>query len=394
MNRVGMSTRIEFANALRGIAALIVLFWHYVLVFNSLNGAFPPFPSLGHEPFPWVGVVFTAIPFLSPGPVGVSIFFLVSGLVIPNSVAALAFHPRGRLAFVTGRLLRIWPTYAAGLLVSILSIRAAFHLSGHVFVPEYDAIAANITLFRDWLGYRQFDGVVWTLEVEAKFYLFVLLFFGAIARGHRYPLALIALAAIAAAPLKSTYDMTLAGITPANFLFGLPFLLFMCIGIAFNYHTRRLLTDGKAAALVVLLFVIFAGVAFRQGLHYSIVTSYAFSLALYAALYVWGPSWSGGPIVKFFAAISFPLYASHAMFGYVGLSAMLRAGMHPIVALIAQVSASILLATALHFALEKPTHRSGKTLSRMVIASAPLAGQSPAPDATPLRVARLPRVDL
>ena len=119
-------TRIEFANALRGLAALIVLFGHYALIFNAMGGAFPPFPSGTVCRFPGRAPCFCGCRFLSVGPLGVSLFFLVSGLVIPNSVAALAFRARGRLAFAIGRLFRIWPTYAAGLIVSVLSIRAGF----------------------------------------------------------------------------------------------------------------------------------------------------------------------------------------------------------------------------------------------------------------------------
>jgi hypothetical protein len=33
-----------------------------------------------------------------------------------------------------------------------------------------------MTLFRDWLGQAQIDGIVWTLETEAKLYIFFLLF--------------------------------------------------------------------------------------------------------------------------------------------------------------------------------------------------------------------------
>ena len=61
------------------------------------------------------------------------------------------------------------------------------------------------------------------------------------------------------------------------------------------------------------------------------------------------------------------------MFGYVGLSLMLRAGWPPILALIVQMIATLLLATVLHVAIEEPTHRVGKTLGRRIMASPPRA---------------------
>jgi len=49
-------------------------------------------------------------------------------------------------------------------------------------------IISNMTLFRDWMGQGQIDGVIWTLEIEAKFYLFILLVWTAIGKGKLYSL--------------------------------------------------------------------------------------------------------------------------------------------------------------------------------------------------------------
>jgi hypothetical protein len=54
--------RIKFANALRGIAALIVVFCHYVPVFNAIRGGYKSFPLLPEPPFPLAAEVFTTWP--------------------------------------------------------------------------------------------------------------------------------------------------------------------------------------------------------------------------------------------------------------------------------------------------------------------------------------------
>jgi hypothetical protein len=66
--------RTEFANAFLGIAALIVMLGHYVLVFNAMRGGYSHCPS---RYCPLLLLLHSTI------------FFLVSGLVIPISVDKL-----------------------------------------------------------------------------------------------------------------------------------------------------------------------------------------------------------------------------------------------------------------------------------------------------------------
>ncbi len=61
----------------------------------------------------------TANPWFMPGPFGVALFFLISGLVIPFSFDR---HRTG--AFLLARLLRIYPTYLAALLIEVLTLPA------------------------------------------------------------------------------------------------------------------------------------------------------------------------------------------------------------------------------------------------------------------------------
>lgn len=361
--------RIAFANSLRGIAAVTVLLGHYVLVFNNvLKGAFRPFPPAAHDPFPWVVSVFSVFPMnlLNPGPVAVALFFLVSGFVIPNSVASLSTSPKGRLAFAVGRAFRLVPTYAVGLAVTLAALTIAYKINGREFTPSPQAIAANVTLFRDWMGHVTFDGVIWTLEVEAKFYLLVLLFFSPIASGRLYPIWLVAMAAVTAAPLGSQLQNTINSVGWANVLWTLPYLQFMCIGVVLNYHYRRLVSASVAAMSVAVLYATFVLVSILHGMHWTTPSSYGFSLCVFVALYVFGRNWSGGPLIRFFAAISFPLYACHPMLGYVGLSWLIANGVHPLVALALQVTVTVLVATAIHVVIEKPTHRLGRVLTRRI----------------------------
>lgn len=356
--------RIEFANSLRGVAALIVLVGHYVLVFHALGAAFPPFESSGVAPYPELAWLFSQEPLatLNLGPLGVAIFFLISGLVMPISVRRYQALSFGWVGFVVARFFRIWPTYFAGLMVTAGAFWLASKATGTPFYLPLERILTNATLFRDWLGGPQIDGVVWTLEVETKFYLFILLFWLAVARASLVPLAAIAALAIAVSEYPASYDLTLSGASIDGFLVAIPYMVFMSIGVAFNYHLRGQISAAMLGAISVAMFSVFLYVGFKQGYHHTTLVTYGAALGFFATLYFYFPNWTGGRVVQFFARISFPLYASHGMMGYLGMSYMVGLGVPPYLSLAAQVGISIAVATTIHYAVEAPSQRLGKLL--------------------------------
>jgi peptidoglycan/LPS O-acetylase OafA/YrhL len=365
-------SRIEFANSLRGIAVLTVLFGHYVIMFNALKGQYSAFPPMHYFPFPWAHTFIHSYPmsYLNFGQIAVALFFLVSGLVIPNSAVTLGNASNGRCAFVIGRLLRIWPTYIVGLLISVIALWLNSEANSAEFYQPWTRIVANMTLFRDWLGQAQIDGVVWTLETEAKFYIFVLFFWSAIGKGRLYPLAIIGIAALVASPLGAAYEETLGPeLSKSNFLWAIPYLLYMSIGIAFNYHLRRVISTKSLLLIASVMCLTFICVAKNQGLYDAVPASYSLTLLVFGLLYFFARGWSGGPVIRFFAKISFPLYACHAALGYSGMAYMISLGANPYAALAVQIVISTGLSWAIHAVIEVPTHNAGKQLGKKLIAT-------------------------
>ena len=91
--------RIDFANALRGIAALVVLVSHYVVMFDQIHGEYGGFAALPAQAYPaLLGWLNDLIKPIHLGALGVALFFLVSGLVLPLSVRSYARAPAGRRA--------------------------------------------------------------------------------------------------------------------------------------------------------------------------------------------------------------------------------------------------------------------------------------------------------
>lgn len=367
------SGRLEFANTLRGLAALVVLFGHYVLVFHNLKGSVPWFPRDDLVFFdsyePWA---IATLRYLNPGPFAVSLFFLISGLVIPQSVAALASKKNGRTAFAVGRLFRIWPTYCICLTISLTVMAIMPYLNNWELPFTRTGVLANMSLFRGLFGMRQFDGIVWTLEIEVLFYLYVLLVWRWIAAGKMAPLMLITIVAVIASSYRANIEMSYSWNGLANFLYPLPYLLFMSIGIAFNYHSRNLIGARKLALITVCMLAAFWLAVVIHDWDRSTPSSYTIALGVFALFYSFARGWGGGPILGFLAKISFPLYAVHPVLGYTGMAFLRSLGVSDWGALFTMVVIAVLVAWAIHLAVEVPTHKLGKELGMKVTAAQPL----------------------
>ena len=113
------SSRVAYAQTLRGYAAICVLIAHYCGVFwgnpkavgNLINA--PEAAVTMPAYLTWLHVV----PQFNWGAFGVALFFLISGFVIPFSLS------RQRAgAFLVGRFFRIVPLYVVGFTISLAAI--------------------------------------------------------------------------------------------------------------------------------------------------------------------------------------------------------------------------------------------------------------------------------
>ena len=143
------ATRLQFIDSLRLLAATLVLVQH---VFEQ------------HREVPG----FDAVVHIGPGLIGVIIFFLVSGYVVPMSVRT-PFRP---LPFMIRRVFRIYP-----LLLSAFALLVVLGGTGVLARWSYMVHAgpaqwlANLSLLQDYIGARPFLGVAWTLMIEFIWYI-------------------------------------------------------------------------------------------------------------------------------------------------------------------------------------------------------------------------------
>ncbi|MFD7079602.1 acyltransferase family protein [Streptomyces sp. NPDC059918] len=164
----GAGARLGWLDALRGIAALVVVLHH--------------FDVLRMLPFGGTTIRWN----FDLGLFGVMLFFIVSGYIIPASL-----ERRGDVrGFWIGRLFRIYPAVIAAFAAAIMMLPAG---DGSVALlrtgDDLASLVANGLMLQDMLGVINGMNVTWTLCYEMVFYFFVTALFTRNLHRHSAPIA-------------------------------------------------------------------------------------------------------------------------------------------------------------------------------------------------------------
>jgi len=141
--------RLYELDALRGIATLFVVFYHFTMQRPQSNA------------------------FWDLGIIAVDIFFMISGFVITMSLERC----RNSKEFILNRAARLYPSYWVCMtLTTMVLIAYGFE---HINRPTFVKYIANLTMLHVYLGQESMDGVYWSLLTEICFYVFMFLIFRA-----------------------------------------------------------------------------------------------------------------------------------------------------------------------------------------------------------------------
>ena len=374
--------RLIFANQLRGIAVLAVVFSHLVGVFWGMRdfvGLASASPAQSGPP-PDLFIL-VSHPWFNFGPFGVGLFFLISGLVIPFS---LERHTRG--TFLMARALRIYPTYAAALLIEMAVLHAGSLYWQRPFPYDLWTIVTNLLLLHLLSGFPSVDLVNWTLGVELKFYLVMCLAAPMILRGRVGVLFVMAgliiashlmlmlppIAAVAARQPDISRQLSTDSL----------FLIFMFMGVLFYCHARGLLSAPVFCLGLGTMLLLFLGcwrVSLISEQFPGVAVNYLYGFVMFSLAYLGQRHARPLIILDFFASISYPLYLVHSIIGYSILKIlMLTHGFSYEIALPMALGAVIILATALHHTVERLSISLGQALASprgMRTASIPVTGR-------------------
>ncbi len=142
-----MNLRFQELDALRGLAAILVVFFHFTM--------FRPQADLGFI----VGVT------------GVDLFFIISGFVIFMSLNGI----KKPIEFVINRFTRLFPTYWA---CAMLTFGLKFFFFNELAM-SFKHFLVNLTMLQHFFRIEGVDGTYWTMIIELLFYFlmfFILVF--------------------------------------------------------------------------------------------------------------------------------------------------------------------------------------------------------------------------
>ncbi len=365
--------RIIAANQLRGIASLSVVLSHLGGVFVLL-GPFVawmtsmPEVKAGHPAI----LLLTSWRYLNFGAFGVSIFFLISGFVIPFSLRS-----QPATGFLVARAFRIFPTFWAALFIEWFLVHLQSRFSGRGVPFGMMAYLQNALLLDTVIGAGFVDLVNWTLSIEVKFYVLMALLRPAVLKGRVLPFFVVALAAIAVAAAQKH------GLLPLSTLLADEpmYVTFMLIGTVFHYQMTGLMRPLRAQGCIIGLGALVAlcwKLGPISGQVPTISINYGYGLAVFAAAYYARKLFRPNRVLDGLAAVSYPLYLIHSVVGYSMMALAMRVFRLPYtVALGFGLAVVLLVATALHLAVEAPTLRLGRRLARQCS----LASDQPPPGA-------------
>ncbi len=353
--------RLVFAHQLRAVAVLSVVLSHLMGVFWAMPDVVVRLTHRPHVPGPrpaFVGWIFW--PHWQPGPFGVALFFLISGLVIPISLERRTIG-----AFLLARVFRLLPVAIAGQLLGLLVAHLLGGRPGAGWPPP-GTLLANLLLVFDWFGMPDVNTVSWSLCVEVKFYLLAALAAPAIRRRRVMVVPALGLACLLAAVLAGL--PLLAGPVARMVGHDAVYLSFMSLGILFHFRLRGLSLSGLAVAVAgcgTLACLVWVASPLRD--QFPVVTwSYGEALATFALAFALRrfarPVWP----VNRLADISYPVYMTHTMLGYALIQfAMLTVHLSYRSALLVTLAVVVAVATAMHVTVELPGMTLGRSLRRM-----------------------------
>jgi peptidoglycan/LPS O-acetylase OafA/YrhL len=319
----GGSLRVPLLDALRGLAALAVCWFHLASLIPLPDGLIR---ALGNQ-----------------GYLGVHVFFVISGFVMPLSLARAGYSPRSFGRFILRRLVRLDPPYLASILLTVAFgyALAAFVRShgGKLPVESAGQVLSHLAYATQLSGHSWLSPVYWTLAIEFQFYLVLGLLFPFL-QHPRPAVRRLVLGAFALAPWL--------GAEPGATVFW--YLPWFAFGIA-ACHLRQGLVSRWEFSLTVL--------ALGVSLATRIETRELLALTTTALLSAF---WQGGVSagLHWLGSISYSLYLTHCVSG--GAVLVVAKALHPpawmhLPAVAVAVVVSVLAAAIFHRLVEQPAQQ-------------------------------------
>lgn len=319
--------RLEVVDSLRGIAVLLVCISHFMIANNGI-----PKQSWGSKVY--IG-----------GWVGVDVFFVISGFIIPYALHRACFTLADYPRFVVRRMIRLDPPYLVAIILTIvagtLASKSAF-FQGVPFQFTVPQVLAHFAFLNAFLNFDWLNPAFWTLAIEFQYYLLI---------GLLHPLISHRSMAMRSILVPALGCLALA-FPDQRYVFHWMFL-FMVGMIAFQWRAGLL----SPLALVGSSFFSTAGIAFTHGLAVACVCLATSVMIMFGRL--------RSRVLLFFGTISYSLYLLH---GPIGLRVVNLLGRNVsttsggLLVIVCGMTASTICAFILYKFVERPAQRLASTV--------------------------------
>jgi peptidoglycan/LPS O-acetylase OafA/YrhL len=178
-------SHLPVLDALRGFAALAVCWFHYT---NAQFTEKLHYQASGK--YGWLGV---------------QIFFVISGFIIPLSLFRAGYRVKLFFRFMLKRIARLDPPYLASIVLVLFGLWLSSLTPGHApFHVPWGRVFAHLGYFNALIGMPWLQMSYWSLAIEFQYYLAVGLTYPLLAhKGALGPIVLLAVAALGAWAGKS-----------------------------------------------------------------------------------------------------------------------------------------------------------------------------------------------
>ncbi|MGL4575978.1 MAG: acyltransferase family protein [Burkholderiaceae bacterium] len=323
--------RLNQLDGLRGVAALLVLLYHFTTRYDEIFAFSQPLPF--------------GVPH---GGLGVSLFFAISGYVIFMTLENI----RSARDFVVSRFSRLFPVFWVCVILTWLLWRVVQWPGTPTGGRD---LLFSLTMLPEQFNAQAVSSVYWSLREELLFYLWMLLLWqlGLLKR----PVLWIGLWLAATAAFVVLYRLGIhAPPFPVVQALILKHIAWFMLGVLVYVHQQGRI-NSVTFALLALLAITCALLRFGPYTGWpagicAVLTLTAVYLAVRGKLAI-----AGTRVLMFFGAISYPLYLIHEPFGWVVIHTLDGLGVNHWVSIAAATAAATALAYVLHKAVEMPAMR-------------------------------------
>jgi peptidoglycan/LPS O-acetylase OafA/YrhL len=314
--------RLLELDALRGLAAIGVLLFHYTLHYFAVFKINNP-------------LIFK----MKYGYLGVQLFFIISGFVIFMTLNKV----KKPFDFIVSRFSRIYPAYWFCLILTFVTLYF-FYVPGRV--TSFKDALVNLSMLQMFFKVPNVDGVYWSLRIELLFYFWMLLIY---IRGILKKIEWIGLLWMVLM-IFAYYIELPKYVRILKILLVLDFGHLFLAGILF-YRIKNEGFTVLSGALLLLTYVV-------QCITGDIESTYAVTV-FYITFILF--SFNKLSIIKFkpllfLGAISYPLYLIHQYVGYILIKMFTNLSINTTLSIFLTLSLVIVLASAIHFFVEKPSN--------------------------------------